>query len=388
MKKSSFIALLMGTVSGVLFALGMCMALLPEWNAFMEGVIFGGIGLVLGVVTLLVWCKMENKKNAKNERQKCGAHPVRRGCGAGPGSRYVSVPCLAAVCMGHAGRLAGNRDADRFDSYDQRYPMKALGIVKSPYTGLVINFVYAVGNCAVGFLSHSWWFITVGAYYAVLAVTRFAVLQVKHNSELFVRRMTGILLVVLSVCIVGVNILSALKERGTAFHEILMIAIATYTFTKITIAIIGMVRAKHTASPVLKTLRNIALADACVSVYTMQRSMLQSFPGLTPAEMQMLNILTGTAVWIIVLFLGINLIGGKQVDMAKSKIVKANEKIAEAVTGGYKKIEKGVVEGYKKIEQGVVSGYTKMEDKFVDAYLTKEGETVEEAKARLKKEKQ
>lgn len=65
MKKSSFAALLMGTVSGVLFALGMCMALLPEWNAFQEGVIFGSIGLVLGVMTLLVWCKMENKKLPK-----------------------------------------------------------------------------------------------------------------------------------------------------------------------------------------------------------------------------------------------------------------------------------------------------------------------------------
>ena len=65
MKKSSFVALLMGTVSGVLFALGMCMALLPEWNAFWEGVIFGGIGLILGVVTLLVWCKMEHKKMPK-----------------------------------------------------------------------------------------------------------------------------------------------------------------------------------------------------------------------------------------------------------------------------------------------------------------------------------
>ena len=65
MKKSSFVALLMGTVSGVLFALGMCMALLPEWNAFWEGVIFGGIGMVLGVITLLVWCKMENKKMPK-----------------------------------------------------------------------------------------------------------------------------------------------------------------------------------------------------------------------------------------------------------------------------------------------------------------------------------
>ena len=65
MKKSSFVALLMGTVSGVLFALGMCMALLPEWNAFWEGVAFGGVGLVLGVITVLVWCKMKNKKLPK-----------------------------------------------------------------------------------------------------------------------------------------------------------------------------------------------------------------------------------------------------------------------------------------------------------------------------------
>ena len=265
--------------------------------------------------------------------------------------------------------------------------MKLIGIAKSPYTRLAVNFAYAVGNCVIGFLTHSWWFITVGAYYAVLATARFSVLRIKRDAEVFARRTTGILLVAMSVCIVGVNILSALKERGTAHHEIVMITIATYTFAKITMAIIGMVKAKHTASPVFKTLRNIALADACVSIYTMQRSMLQSFPGLTPTEIQIFNILTGTAVWIIVLFLGINLIGGKRVNMAKSKIVKANEKIAEAVTGGYKKIEKGVVDGYKKIEQGVVSGYTKVEDKFVAAYLKKDGETVEEAKERLKKER-
>lgn len=65
MKKSSFVAMILGTVSGVLFALGMCMALLPEWNAFNEGVIFGAIGLVLGLVTLLVWRKMENKAPIK-----------------------------------------------------------------------------------------------------------------------------------------------------------------------------------------------------------------------------------------------------------------------------------------------------------------------------------
>ena len=58
--------------------------------------------------------------------------------------------------------------------------------------------------------------------------------------------------------------------------------------------------------------------------------------------------------------------------MAKSKFVKANEKIAETV-----------VSGYKKIEECVAGGFTRMTDKFVDEFLTRDGETVEEAKARL-----
>lgn len=63
--------------------------------------------------------------------------------------------------------------------------------------------------------------------------------------------------------------------------------------------------------------------------------------------------------------------------MAQSKLVKANEKIAEKVVGTY-----------KKIEDTVVGGYSKIEDSFVDRYLTKDGETVEEAKKRLKQERE
>ena len=61
MKKSSYVALVMGTVSGVLFSLGMCMALVEEWAMLKQGAILGGAGLVLGLVTLLVWRKMEHK---------------------------------------------------------------------------------------------------------------------------------------------------------------------------------------------------------------------------------------------------------------------------------------------------------------------------------------
>ncbi len=61
MKKSSFTALMLGTVSGVLFALGFCMALIPEWNAFKPGIVFGSVGLLLGLITYLLWRKMEHK---------------------------------------------------------------------------------------------------------------------------------------------------------------------------------------------------------------------------------------------------------------------------------------------------------------------------------------
>lgn len=62
MKKSSFVAMLLGTVSGVLFALGMCMALIPEWNSFKPGVVFGCAGILLGLVTIAIWRKMEHKQ--------------------------------------------------------------------------------------------------------------------------------------------------------------------------------------------------------------------------------------------------------------------------------------------------------------------------------------
>lgn len=61
MKKSSLAAMMLGTVGMVFFALGMCMAMLPEWNAFQPGVIFGCVGMVVGLITVIVWRKMEHK---------------------------------------------------------------------------------------------------------------------------------------------------------------------------------------------------------------------------------------------------------------------------------------------------------------------------------------
>ena len=73
MKKSNFVALILGTIGGVLFALGMCMALLPEWGMFQQGIICGVVGLVILLITLLVWRKMEHKAPIKLNAKTVGS---------------------------------------------------------------------------------------------------------------------------------------------------------------------------------------------------------------------------------------------------------------------------------------------------------------------------
>ena len=73
MKKSNFVALILGTIGVVFFALGMCMALLPEWGMFNQGVVCGVIGLVALLITVLIWRKMEGKAPIKINAKTVGA---------------------------------------------------------------------------------------------------------------------------------------------------------------------------------------------------------------------------------------------------------------------------------------------------------------------------
>lgn len=61
MKKSTFTAMILGTVGVILFALGICMTLIPEWNTFRPGVVMGVVGAIVLLITVLVWRKMEHK---------------------------------------------------------------------------------------------------------------------------------------------------------------------------------------------------------------------------------------------------------------------------------------------------------------------------------------
>ena len=179
--------------------------------------------------------------------------------------------------------------------------------LKLALVSLLFNMVYSAYHIIFGITTHSWWFFTIGIYYAILSIVRFVVLRHKGKKH-FVIRFTGIMLMVLSLSLVGTVILAFVKDRGTEFHLIVMLAIAVYAFTKITLATIKWIKARKSKSAKLITLRNISFADAFVSIFSLQRSMLVSFEGMTEMEIRIMNVATGSAVCIIVFLLGLNLL--------------------------------------------------------------------------------
>lgn len=65
MKKKNFISLVFGVIGGMLFAIGMCLCLLPEWNAFYQGVIISVVGAVILLILLFIRRKTDGKPSIK-----------------------------------------------------------------------------------------------------------------------------------------------------------------------------------------------------------------------------------------------------------------------------------------------------------------------------------
>ena len=183
--------------------------------------------------------------------------------------------------------------------------------LKLTLASLSFNIAFATYHIVMGLLTSSWWLLTLGSYYLVLSIVRFVVLRSK-SKERFIAKFTGWMLIILSIPLAGTVMLSVVRDRGHELHMIVMIAMAAYAFTKITLATIKLIKARRSTSATLITLRNISFADAFVSIFALQRSMLVSFEGMTETEIVLMNAFLGSAVCVIVFLLGVNLLRNKK----------------------------------------------------------------------------
>ena len=184
--------------------------------------------------------------------------------------------------------------------------------LKFALASLVFNMAFATYHLIIGLATSSWWLLTLGSYYLVLSIVRFVVLRSK-SGERFIAKFTGWMLILLTIPLVGTVILSVVRDRGHELHMIVMIAMAAYAFTKITLATIKLIKARRSTSATLITLRNISFADAFVSIFALQRSMLVSFDGMTKTEIVIMNATLGSAVCVIVFLLGLNLVRNRKI---------------------------------------------------------------------------
>ena len=71
-------------------------------------------------------------------------------------------------------------------------------------------------------------------------------------------------------------------------------------------------------------------------------------------------------------------------DIVEADVEAVLEDVQTGVVDTYQSIEDRVVGTYKKVESGVVGAYEKLENKMVEKLFAKKGESVEDAKERLK----
>lgn len=141
---------------------------------------------------------------------------------------------------------------------------------------LMLNLLSAAAHMALGVWMHSAWYLVLAAYYALLGVMRYGAvrfarkrMECRAEDERFVMRFCGWCLTALTLILAQTITISLAFDHIAVHHEIVMISLATYTFYKLTLAIINVIRSRNLHSPLLRTIRNIACADAAASIVSL-----------------------------------------------------------------------------------------------------------------------
>lgn len=188
---------------------------------------------------------------------------------------------------------------------------------------LAANLGYGLFNGLLGLWNRSLWFAALGAYYGILAAARFAAILYRGGKErgtagrgAVAARWTGCLLAALSLALAALIQISLSQDIALRRGEIVMIAIAAYTFFKIGLAVAQAAKSRGNRDWLARLLRKIRYAETAASVFTLQRSMVSSFGGMAAAKRHMLDVSTGAACCLFILTLGIGAIksAGKPAD--------------------------------------------------------------------------
>ncbi len=212
-----------------------------------------------------------------------------------------------------------------FKSFKQKNPYAVrwsedvrLRVNVSLYGSLIWNTAYAVFQLWLGFYHASFWFYSMAAYYLFLALMRFFLVQHMGKNkgmqdlrgELHRYRICGWVFLFMNLALAMMVFFMVYWNRTFHHHEITTIALAAYTFTAFTTAIVNLIRYRKYQSPVFSASKAISLAAASVSMLTLTSTMLTTFGNNTTdlAFNRLMLALIGSAVSLFIITMAVFMI--------------------------------------------------------------------------------
>ena len=202
----------------------------------------------------------------------------------------------------------------------------------SLYGSFAWNALYGIFQLWLGFYHNTFWFYSLGAYYICLAVVRFYL--VRHTgkyapgenmiSELKRYRACGWVFLVMNLALSLIVFFMVYWNRSFEHHMITAIAMAAYTFTAFTLAIINVIKYQKYNSPVFSASKAISLVAALVSMLTLESTMLTTFGDGTMTALQRKWMLgaTGGVISAVIIATAIYMIvvGSKKLKTLKTEV--------------------------------------------------------------------
>ncbi len=187
----------------------------------------------------------------------------------------------------------------------------------SLYGTLAWNVAYALLQLGMGLWHHTFWFYSLAGYYTALAVMRFFLARhtrrhkagERMREELRKYRACGITFLVMNLALTLIIFFMVYWNRTFHHHEITTIALAAYTFGSLAMAIVNVVRYRKLGSPVYSASKIISLASACVSMLTLESTMLTTFgDGMDALTRKIFLGVTGGVVSVFIIVMALYMI--------------------------------------------------------------------------------
>ena len=231
---------------------------------------------------------------------------------------FMSAYAFTVVCVRSPNIVKHFNKYRKSNPYIVRYQSDALLRTKiSLYANVSINIVYAASHLLMGALYQSLWFYALSGYYALLAIMRFYLLEKARKTglgdhqrqEYCYYRVCGYVLLLMNIALSVIVFYIVWGNKGFSYHYIMTIAMAAYTFTAFTMAIINMVKYRKYHSPILSAVKQISFASALVSMLSLETAMLAAFGDTTESEFsRIMTASTGACVCSIILIMAICMI--------------------------------------------------------------------------------